>query len=373
METKKHRVIYKYLEEEIRSGRFGPGAQLPTEVEIVREFGVSRPTVARAMRDLQQLGLIERRPGAGSYVRERPRTGVDATLGLLIPELGHSDFFEPICAEIARQAQRLELGLLWADSGGSDSQTSQGLGRLDVSVERVFRACDHFVKQGVSGVFYVPMFGNIDEPDVDQRILERLSGAGIQVLLLDRDYVRFPARSRLDLVSVDHLAGQLLATEHLLSAGHENLAYLQWPGSTDSLEKRVSGCRVALARNGRSSLDLAVFKGDPRDAHFVESLLQDSAQITAVMCENDMIATHLIQSLTALGVRIPQQLSIVGFNDIKFAKHLGVPLTTVRQPCNDIGTVAVKVMKDRLEDPGTPPRTVLLNPELIIRESSPAA
>ncbi|MCG8451121.1 MAG: substrate-binding domain-containing protein [Pirellulales bacterium] len=371
METKKHRIIYKYLEEGIRLGKFQPGTQLPTDVEIVQEFGVSRPTVARAMRDLQQLGLIDRRPGAGSYVRERIRKGAHTTLGLLIPELGHSDIFEPICAQIARETQHSELGLMWADSGSSESPSSQGLGRLDILVERVYGACDNFIKQGVSGVFYAPMFGNTDEPDVDERILKRLLEAGIAIVLLDRDYKLFPVRSKYDLVSVDHLAGQLLAAEHLVGVGHQHLTYLQWPGTTDSLEKRISGCRIALERAGLPSENLTVLKGDPRVKEFVEELVNRSS-VNAIMCENDMIATHLMQTLSSLGVSVPDELSIVGFNDIKFAQHLGVPLSTVRQPCTDIGKVAVDIMTDRMANPNGPVRTVLLSPKLVVRQSSPA-
>lgn len=371
METKKHRIIYSHVEAGIRSGKFKPGSRLPTDTEMVKEFGVSRPTVARAMRDLQLLGLIDRRPGAGSYVRETTPKRSHATLGLLIPELGHSDIFEPICAQIARETQRSALGLMWADCGSSEASPSSGLGRLDVSIDRVYNACENLVKQRISGVFYAPMFGNIDEPGVDEQILKHLTDAGIAVVLLDRDYQVFPARSKYDLVSIDHLTGQLLVAENLIQAGFEKLAYLQWPGSTDSLEKRIYGCRVALDRAGYSGKNLTIIQGDPRDRQFVAKLVQRSSR-SAIMCENDMIATHLMQSISTLGIAIPDELSIVGFNDIKMARHLGIPLSTVRQPCEDIGQVAVQVMTERISNPTGPVRTVLLHPKLIVRQSSPA-
>ena len=369
MQLKKHRIIYDYLESGIRTGKFLPGSQLPTELEIVEEFGVSRPTVARAMRDLQQLGLVERRPGAGSYVMGQTSERTSTTLGLLIPELGHNDFFEPICAQIAREAQHQEFGLLWADCGSSSSPSSQGLGRLDVSVKRVDRACDNFIAQGVSGVFYAPMFGNTDDPEVDERVLSRLTKADIAIVLLDRDYRVFPDRSGYDLVSVDHLIGQLLAATHLLEKGHSKLMYLQWPGRNDSLEKRVAGCQVALNRANRSHTDLVVLRGDPRDESFVRNLVNDHPT-TAIMCENDMIATHLMQSLSSIGVSIPKDLSIVGFNDNNIAQHLGVPLTTVSQPCKDIGNVAVQVMRNRIDDLKGPAKKVLLPPTMIVRQST---
>lgn len=371
METKKHRIIYNYLESGIRSGKFQPGSQLPTDVEIVAEFGVSRPTVARAMRDLQHLGLVDRRPGAGSFVREQPRSRNQLTFGLLIPELGQSDIFEVICAQIAREAQRSEVGLLWADSGGSDATTNQGLGRLEVSVEHVYSACDNFLKQGVSGVFYAPMFGNTEKPDADEHVLSRLADAGISVVLLDRDYMVFPSRSEYDLVAVDHLAGQLVAAEYLIGIGYQELTYLQWPGTIDSLEKRIAGVHVVLEHHGLSAKNLTIVKGDPRDVEFVAKLM-DRSSSHAIMCENDMIATHLMQSLSALEIETADELCIVGFNDMKFAQHLSTPLTTVRQPCEDIGKVAMQVMADRIANRFGPTRTTLLQPKLIVRKSTPA-
>src|SRR5262245_61001266 len=115
----KHRAIYKFLEEGIRTGTFKPGAQLPTEFDLVEQFDVSRPTVSRAMRDLQQQGLIERRPGAGSYVRSKSAGEIRTTLGMLIPELGCGDIFDPIAAQIVRRAQAAGLGLIWGDAGNS--------------------------------------------------------------------------------------------------------------------------------------------------------------------------------------------------------------------------------------------------------------
>src|SRR5262245_25856851 len=128
----KHRAISKFLEEGIQSGTFKPGAQLPTEYALVEQFEVSRPTVSRAMRDLQLRGLIERKPGAGSYVLGRSTSSKVTTLGMLIPELGCGDIFDPIAAQIVRRAQAAGLGLIWGDAGNSQLHSRDALGRLDV-------------------------------------------------------------------------------------------------------------------------------------------------------------------------------------------------------------------------------------------------
>lgn len=365
----KHRAIYKYLEERIRSGRYQPGARLPTEHTLVREFEVSRPTVARAMRDLQQLGLIERRPGAGSYVVDRLTKTRRAVLGMLVPELGCGDIFDPIGAQIVQQAQAAELGLIWGDAGNSQLHSRDGLGRLDVLVDRVEQACLTFTESKVTGVFYAPMLGNTPEEDVDNKILGILRAAGIAVVLIDRDVECYPQRSDYDLVAVDHLNGQLLAAQHLIDFGHRRIVYLQWPGVTDSLMKRIAGFQAALLKAGHSQSESKVYRGDPREAQFVQCLLTE-AEPDAIMCENDMIAAHLLATLAHLGVRVPDELSVVGFNDIRIAEHLGVPLTTVRQPCHEIGTYAVELMTSRLKHRSMPARTLLLKPDLVVRRSS---
>ena len=362
----KHNAIFKYLEEGIRSGTFQPGAQLPTEYALVEKFEVSRPTVARAMRDLQQRGLIERKPGAGSYVRSR--TG-SASLGMLIPELGCGDIFDAIGAQIVRRAQSAGLGLIWGDAGNSQLHSHDGLGRLDVLVDRVEKACSTFTEAKVAGVFYAPMLGNTPDEGIDQRILSILRESGIEVVLIDRDINVFPARSEYDLVSVDHLAGQMLAAQHLIDTGHERIVYLQWPGRTDSLRRRVAGFQLALAEAGQDHAASTVYRGDPRESEFVAGLL-DEAKPDAIMCENDMIAAHLLGTLASMGVDVPQQLSVVGFNDTRIAQHLSVPLTTVRQPCREIGTLAVEMMMSRLRKPNLPGRTMLLSPEFVLRKST---
>ena len=101
---------------------------------------------------------------------------------------------------------------------------------------------------------------------------------------------------------------------------------------------------------------------------FVGDLLQRE-QPDAIVCSNDFTAALLIQTLTALRVRLPHDLAIAGFDDVNYATLLAVPLTTIRQPFRDIGQVAVRVMRERLDNADMPARQVLLAGELIVRQS----
>ncbi len=124
----KHSRISQELLAEIASGKYAPSGRLPSEAQLVRRFGVSRPTVARALRDLQDRGLVERRVGSGSYVRGPVTGDVHRQFGLLIPGLGTTEIFEVICGELAGLARVHGYGLLWevpapARRGTSASRT----------------------------------------------------------------------------------------------------------------------------------------------------------------------------------------------------------------------------------------------------------
>lgn len=365
----KHRSVFKFLEAGILSGKFLPGSKLPTEQKLVSTLGVSRPTIARAMRDLQDLGLVERRAGAGSYVR-RPAEKVNAKLilGLLIPELGCNDIFDPIGAELARRSQQLGVAVILGDVGNPQLHAREVSGRLDVSADDALGTADSFVDRGVAGVFFAPLSGSGRDRETNRKILSKLAQANIHVVLLDRDFTCFPARSPYDLVSVNHLVGQYLATQHLIEGGHRKIIYFQWPGITDSLQKRVAGMRVCLDDCSELRCQGEVVKGDPGDRRFVDSVIRDHRP-DAIMCENDMVATHLLRTLGSLGLSVPGEVSVVGFNDTNIAEHVSTPLTTVCQPCRELGHAAVDVMNLRINDPEASPRTVLLEPRLIKRKS----
>lgn len=366
MSRPKHQVVRDYIQNSIDSGHFVPGDQLPTDDELSERLSVSRPTIARAMRDLEQLGLIRRRVGAGTFV-EAKSSESEQRLGLLIPELGNTEIFEPVCAEIARTAQPFGYSLQWGDAGVIDNSDAKE-GRLAVSAERAERACKSFIDEGVTGVFFVPMVSTRQDEDADRRILDRLDAAGIAVVLLDRDVSQFPERSLYDLVTVNHLSGQIKLCEHLLKSGRKRIAYLQWPGTSDSMEQRLAGYQLALVRAGHIYNPEWVHQGDARDREFIERILSDHSP-DAFTCENDVVAAHLMQTLSTLGVRVPDEIAVVGFDDVKYAQLLAVPLTTIRQPCSQLGEVAVRLMNSRISAPHMPARTVQLESELIVRKS----
>jgi LacI family transcriptional regulator len=358
----KHREISRQLLAEIASGKYGPEGRLPSETQLVKRFAVSRPTVARALRDLQTEGLIERRAGSGTYVRGRT-AGSSATrqLGLLIPGLGAIEIFGLICGELASLARAHEYTLLWGDSARLRRDQ-------DVSREHALKLCDQFIERRVAGVFFAPFELAHEKEEANHLITERFSKAGVPVVLLDRDLVPFPMRSNFDLVASDNLAGGCLLAEHLYKLGCRRLAFVAMLPYPPTIEARIAGVREALVRHQLELPPDWIHVGNPEEAKFVRSLI-GGRRWDAVVCGNDLTAAQLLRSLEKNNVRVPRDLRLVGFDDAKYATLLGVSLTTVHQPCRDIAITAYRAMLERIAEPTLPARSLLLTPRLVVRES----
>jgi DNA-binding LacI/PurR family transcriptional regulator len=356
----KHQKVSQELLAEIASGKYAPSGRLPSETQLVERFGVSRPTIARALRDLQDQGLVERRVGSGSFVREPGASDAIRQFGLLIPGLGRTEIFEVICGELAGLARVRGYGLLWGGGGRRPNE--------DMTAEEAEAICDQFLNSRVSGVFFAP-FEHIDRrEEVNRRLVEKLRLAGIAVVLLDRDLGVFPSRSEFDLVGVDNFAGGYRLADHLLKLGSRSPAFAVRPRSASTVNARIAGAREALLDHGIAVPSSFVRVGEPDDPKFARGIV-DRGRVDAVLCANDHVAALLLRSLERAGVRVPEDMRMVGFDDVRFATLLSVPLTTVHQPCREIAQVAIRTMLDRIDDPTMPPRGLTVTPSLVVRES----
>ncbi|MGH9831288.1 MAG: GntR family transcriptional regulator, partial [Blastocatellia bacterium] len=139
----KYRQVFESLAKDISSGKYKPGQKLPSEAALVRQFAASRITVGRAVRELKERGLVERIAGSGTYVRSRPISENDTLFGLLIPNLGEMEIFEPICQGMAGAPGASQYGLLWGRTQSEDADRE----------EQAMSLCNQFMERNVSGVF----------------------------------------------------------------------------------------------------------------------------------------------------------------------------------------------------------------------------
>lgn len=354
-----HRAIYEELLAEIQSGVYKPGERLPSEALLCERFGASRITVAKAFQTLQRDHLVTRRPGSGTYV-EAPSRPTSLQFGLLIPDLGTTEIFEPICQGIMRSPAGTSHSLTWGYSTNQESDPFRAMENL----------CHQYIAQRVAGVFFAPSEFTGTMYEANHKIAAMLERAGIPIVLLDRCYERYPDRSLYDLVGIDnHRAGYML-TRHLLHAGARKIVFAVRPNSAPTVEARIGGYREALHAL-QDGAQKTVIRGDFEDPKYVQQML-DLERPDGIVCANDATAARLMQTLVSLGVKIPGDIKMVGVDDVRYAKFLPTPLTTIRQNCSEIGQVAMSTMLARLEWPERPIKDILVRCDLVVRASSGA-
>lgn len=358
----KHREISRYLSDAVGSGKYGLGSRLPSEAQLVKQFKVSRPTVRRALRDLESDGLVERKTGSGTYVRSLSAGRNPSRLfGLLLPGLTSTEIFQIICGEIASLTRVHDYGLLWGGSTNPREDT-------DASLEHAQELCKQFIARGVSGVFFAPVELQPGQEEANRHLAESLREAGITVVLIDRDLLGFPARSDFDLISLDNMASGFLVGEHLIRLGCKRLFFVARPLSAPTVDARIAGVRESLARHHLEPLPNWIHVGDPADTKFVRSLT--AGRLTdALVCANDFTAAVLLRSLESIGAKVPRDFRLAAFDDVKYSTLVSPPLTTIHQPCRDIAVIAFRTMLERLREPTLPARSIYLTPRLVVRES----
>jgi DNA-binding LacI/PurR family transcriptional regulator len=363
--TEQHRPKYQQIVLDLRKsitlGEYKEGERLPSEADLVERFQTSRLTVQRALKELQHSNLIERRAGSGTFVRRADRAE-QHVFGLLIPGLGETEIFEPMCQGMARAGRAGGHALLWGDTTHTASDN-------DTEKEAQTKAlCEYYISRDVTGIFFAPLELTASKDDVNEWVVEALEKARIPVVLLDRGIYRYPRRSPFDLVGIDNRWAGFVMAEHLLRHGCTRLMFVAKPGSAPTVDVRASGFHDAIeafhVAGARGQLHIA----DPEDAKALQAAFAHGVP-DGIVCANDITAARLMQSLEQLGLRVPNDVRIVGIDDVKYACLLGTPLTTLRQPCREIGETAIATMLERIAHPTMPARDVLLECKLVVRQS----
>jgi len=359
--TPKYLRVYNALRRDIESGRWKEGEQLPSELELVRTFGVSRITVTRAVKDLCQAGLVERLAGSGTFIK-RGRARTVQSFGLLLHDLGETEIFEGICQGMMASPLARECALIWG------SAATQGAPKE----ARALALCRQYVARAVAGVFFAPLELSESKDAVNDKILRLLDEARIPVVLLDRPVAPYPECGRHDLVGIDNRRAGYVMTEHLLRLGAQRVAFVGPPSAAANVAAREAGYREALYVHGKVVDANWTLRIDPDNAATVRGLV-NSLHPDALVCANDRTAGRLMHALRRLHYRVPHDIRLVGIDDVEYARLLPVPLTTLRQPAQQIGDAALSLMLERIARRTLPARELRLDCELMVRESCGAA
>jgi LacI family transcriptional regulator len=328
--------------------------------DIADELGVSVVTVSRALRDrpdiaketkakiLDRVKQLNYRPNlmARSLV-----TGRTSLIGLVVPDLIHP-FFAEIAKSLAATLRKKQYFLI-VSSSDSDPQLEQ-----DEIEHMLAHHLDCFV---------------VASCQKDSGNLLRIGEAGVPLVLVDRGFPGFPS----NFIGIDdHRAGELAAA-HLVQQGCRRIAHIRGP-MTHVGNRRAEGYRNALVAHGLSVLDKYVVAcgeasdsdGETRGKRAMDELLALKPRPDGVFCFNDTVAIGAMQGAVEAGLRIPRDVAIVGCGNFHYSGKLRVPLSSVDQKSREIGERTAKMIAALLEKPSARPRNVILQPELIVRDSS---
>lgn len=327
--------------------------------DVARHAGVSAGTVSnvlnrpsyvkvetrqRVLDSMRDLGFAPR-PAARQY-----RTGRERTLGLALADLGNP-FFVDVALGAESAAKELGVGVVIVHNGEDPSREEQNL--------------DLLVSQRVQGIMITP---------VDERNprLEQLSERGIPIVYVDRISGDRPCCW----IATDDFKGGQLAGQHLLDLGHTRLAFVGGIESSQQVEARYNGFLDVVGKAGLpDSVELIPISSwkmaEGRSAGRALAERPKDRRPAAVFCANDLVALGLLQELVRHGIVVPDDIAIVGFDDLEWAGAATVPLTTVRQQRHLLGGAAVRMILDEIEQGAHHEHEhVVFPPELIVRESS---
>lgn len=373
-----------HFRERILDGRLQAGARLPADGELAAQYQISRDTVRQALALLVNEGLIERVQGRGTFVSQPPSNASPVTylkqkqIGLVLNRTLRTQVNMNLLVGVEQAAKSHGYSVSFTYAEGNQEQQARDVARL---------RANH-----VSGMIIYPTGDSTYDASIQQ-----LQADHVPFVLIDR---YFPDLA-IDYVGIDNVGGSYRATEHLLILGHRRIGFIfsyEETLQTTSVYERWQGYCKALQKYGvpydetlvvpdlnpcyqaaELPIDSAPYDEAPVVPDFRQlqegthaglvEFLQRPDRPGAIFAVNDYVALDVMQAAKAIHLRIPEDLAVVGFDDMEFAAHVNPPLTTVMQPFIDIGLRAGALLISRIEGILGAPKHIELPTNLIIRES----
>ncbi len=324
--------------------------------EVAKKARVSSTSVSHVLNNTRFVSedVRERVKSAMHELNYRPnalarslRNGKTHTLGLILPDSANP-FFAEVGHAIESAAFALGYSVILCNTENDENK------------ERLYT--EVLENKQLDGIIFVGAGENLEA-------ISEIVQNGLPLVVVDRDM----ANLELDTVTTENYQGGLLATQHLLSLGHQIIGCITGPSNITPSAERVTGYRAALQQRGVPAEECLLVRGDfhaPSGYSAAMQLLQQTPRPTAIFVCNDMMAIGALRAASQLGLNVPENVAIVGFDDIELASYVTPALTTVAQPKQEIGQLAVKLLFERMSDPSLPPRHTILSTQLIIREST---
>ncbi|MDD5699423.1 MAG: GntR family transcriptional regulator [Victivallaceae bacterium] len=367
----KRNITYVYsgvesdLIDQIRNGTLKPHECILSENEISRKYNISRRSSRKALDNLVEKGLLYRMAGKGTFVadpKDNPSISsvCQFTFSFIVPDIDDI-FISEICKGLQEAANSANCNLIIQSSNGS--------------VEKENINIEYSLQHHVDGAVIFPNWGkaNID-------VIYKLKELKIPFVLIDRYFKDFDT----DYVVVDNRKGAFEITAHLIRLGHKKIAHLYGTEGSAN-DERLEGYRDALASASivyrpeyvkRINMEIHLngndrFEPDRQGGYEnMRQLLALQDPPTAVFAGNDYQAIGAMQAIKNAGFKVPADVSVAGFDDLKFSSLLETPLTTVRQPKKEIGSKAFEILLDKVRGKSQEKTAkIVLDTEIIIRDS----
>lgn len=323
--------------------------------DVAEAAGVSTATVSRVLNKsadvdpalvLRVMSAVERLKYKPNLTARGLRTQLTPVIALIISDI-ENPFFTSVCRGVEDVASSAGYSVMLCNADGDLAKEQEYISMLS--------------SQNVSGVIISP--ASYDSTDVTP-----LAERGINILTIDRE---LPIEC--DAVRINNQLGSRIATQHLLSSGARRVACITGPRFATTARDRLAGYVEALEAAGLAVDPELLLYADFKDEggyHAVSLLLEMQDPPDAIFVTNNRMTTGALHALKEFDISIPDEVSLVGFDDLPWADIVSPGVTTVRQPTYEMGTAAARRLIERLEGDDSAPQTIVFDPELIVRASS---
>jgi DNA-binding LacI/PurR family transcriptional regulator len=344
--------LQTWLFEQIEQGVFKPNDKIPTEEELAQLTGLARATIRQAIQNLVNMGYLVRKKRLGTFVlHDQQFIEKKAMVGILIPDIRTG--YAPILARGAEdEASRSQYSLILCNTD-------------DLFVKADYHA-DRLIEIGIRGVIFVPTAAN-DEKNL--QIISKFTRKNIPVVLADRTV----SADNLDYVTTDNFNGAYKLTKYLIEKGHRQIG-ITLSDNFSTENQRLAGYKKALLDNN-ISIDERIIKihhgpyAEKPYMKIAKSFLKDKDNITAIFAGHDSIAYIIYSVAEEMGLRIPNELSIVGYDDLRPTCSHIVSLTTMHQPIYEMGQESMKLIMRKISGEVKKSQKMILSSVLKERES----
>lgn len=351
VQVTKYSLLVEALKNEILGGKYHLNKPFPSIRALIRRFNLSDTTVQRALDELFHQGLISRKQGRGTFITSNVAS---RKIGLIVPGVANSEFFPKLVGEISRFLGDREYTLIYEDINADGKRLS-----WDV----VYRSVMRLIAENVSGVLFHPF------PDeggkINQRVMALLSSARIPVVSLSRNVEGVLDKKCIDCVGIDNIGAGRQVGEYLIGCGCKRIAFLLYPDVT-TVRDRMWGLLISVQG---TPVRFKSYKTRLDDARTIKMMMA-SFHPHAIVCGNDELAVAVKRSLDELKICVPEDVKLLGFDDIRYAQSMVPQLTSVRQPCTEIALTAVNRLIERIKTPDLPQMSMRLQAEIIVRGST---